>query len=69
MRAAECDKSLSQLVADLIRSDMESDVEAKRERAKQGWEQFKAVEPRQLRNHPGEKYPTREELYDRPGLR
>ena len=68
VRAAQCDKSLSQLVADLIRRDMESDIEVQRERAKRGWEQFLSIGPWHLSN-PGDRYPTRDEIYDRPVLR
>ncbi len=59
VKAAEEDKSLSRFVADLLEERMkrESDYEKARKR-------FASVKPVRLRK-PGEKLPTREELYDR----
>jgi hypothetical protein len=59
VKAAEQDKSLSRFLADLLEARMkqESDYEAARKR-------FASVKPVRLRE-PGEKLPSRDELYDR----
>jgi hypothetical protein len=67
VRAAQCDKSVSQLVADILRSEMEEVAQTERGRYKEWWEKFSSFEPRPLSN--GEPYPTRDDLYDRPVLR
>jgi hypothetical protein len=60
VRAAEADKSLSRFVADLLEERLrdKSDDRAKFLRV------FRSVKPVRLRE-PGEKLPTRDELYDR----
>jgi hypothetical protein len=68
VRAAQCDKSLSQFLAETLEKDMEAEMEAQRERARRGLERFLSIGPWPL-SKPGDRYPTREELYDRPGLR
>jgi hypothetical protein len=59
VKAAEQDKSLSRFLAEKLEELMrhESDYEAARQR-------FLSVKPIRLRK-PGEKLPTREEIYDR----
>jgi hypothetical protein len=59
VKAAEQDKSLSRFLAELLEERM------RHEKDDQGWlETFRSVEPVHLRE-PGEKLPTRDELYDR----
>jgi len=64
IRAAEQDKSLSRFVADLLAENLrnKSDDRTKFLRT------YRSVKPVRLRG-PGEKLPTREELYDRELLR
>lgn len=63
VRAAEQDKSLSRFLAELLEEQMT------REQDRQRWlETFRSVKPVRLRE-PGEKLPTRDELYDRNVLR
>jgi hypothetical protein len=59
VKAAEQDKSLSRFLAELLEERMkhESDYEAARQRFKEG-------KPFSFRE-PGEKLPTRDEIYDR----
>ena len=59
VKAAEQDKSLSRFLADKLEAEMkhESDYEAARKR-------FASIKPVRLRE-PGEKLPTRDEIYDR----
>jgi hypothetical protein len=60
VKAAEEDKSLSRFLADLLEERMRSDSGDHAEFLKT----FRSVNPVRLRE-PGEKLPTREELYDR----
>jgi hypothetical protein len=64
IRAAEQDKSLSRFLADLLEENLrtKSDDRAKFLRT------FRSIKPVRLRE-PGEKLPTRDELYDRKVLR
>jgi hypothetical protein len=63
VKAAEQDKSLSRFIADFLTEEMrrESGYAAALKR-------FRSVKPVRLRD-PGEKLPSREELYDRKVLR
>jgi hypothetical protein len=61
--AAERGCSVSRYVGDLLRQHMQHEG-----RYELAMKQYFALEPRPLRG-PGEKYPSREELYDRPRLR
>jgi hypothetical protein len=63
IHAAERNTSVSQILGDMVaeRMRMSSAYEAARQR-------FMSRKLRPLSN-PGERYPTREELYDRPRLR
>jgi len=63
IRAAELDTSVSRLVGEMLRERMEAD---RRYLAAQ--EVFFSVEPRPLRRA-ATRYPRREELHDRHGLR
>ncbi len=59
VKAAEQDKSLSRFLAEMLEERM------KHETDNQTWlETFRSVKPVRLRE-PGEKLPTRDELYDR----
>ncbi len=63
IRAAEVGKSVSRLVGDLLRERMveEDDYQA-------AMKQYLSQPPRPLKQS-GARYPSREELHDRPGLR
>ncbi len=63
VKAAEQDKSLSRFLAELLEERMrhEDNYEA-------AYQRFLSVKPVRLRE-PGEKLPTREELYDRKVFR
>jgi hypothetical protein len=63
VRAAEQGKSLSRFMADLLSEKMTQDPEYRA-----AYERFLSVKPVRLRE-PGEKLPTREELYDRKVFR
>lgn len=63
VRAAEENTSVSRLVGQMLREKMQA--ERSYEEAMQ---RYLALEPVELRK-PGESYPSREELYDRAGLR
>ena len=63
-RAAHEDLSLSRYVASLLEKERCKDADY--EAAMTG---FFAVPVYPLRSDPSERYPTREELYDRPGVR
>jgi len=63
VRAAELDTSVSRLVGEMLREKM------RKERSYQeAMSSFFSRGPKVLRK-PGERLPTRDELYDRPGLR
>jgi hypothetical protein len=64
VKAAEADKSLSRFVADLLKERL---LDRSDDRAK-FLLTFRSVKPVRLRE-PGERLPTREELYDRKLLR
>jgi hypothetical protein len=61
--AAEHGVSVSSYVGSLLRDQMQRD-----RRYELAMRQYFSLEPRPL-SAPGQRYPTREELYDRPGLR
>ncbi len=61
--AAERDMSLSKFVADLLHKELATDP-----RYEEARRQFFA-QPLYVLRQPGERLPTREELYDRPILR
>lgn len=61
--AAQHGCSVSRYVGDLLRQHMKHEL-----RYELAMKQYFALEPRPLRG-PGEEYPSREELYDRPRLR
>ena len=63
VRAAERDMSVSRYVGELLRAD----ISASREygEAMRRYFNNKLV----VRRKPGERYPTRDEIHDRPGLR
>ena len=63
VKAAEDDRSVSRWIAELLegRRRQEDEYEAAMER-------YLAIKPRKI-EWPGGRRPTREELYDRPGLR
>jgi len=61
--SAERGVSVSRFVGELLRQQMQQ--EASYELA---MKRYYALQPRPLKG-PGEKYPTRDELYDRPRLR
>lgn len=63
VHAAERNVSLSRFVGELLRQRMRESREYD-----EAMRQFLARRPIKLKR-PGERYPTREELYDRPGLR
>ncbi|MEX0783350.1 MAG: hypothetical protein WD557_11925 [Dehalococcoidia bacterium] len=68
VRAAECDTSVSQLMAEMLRREMEKDAQGDRERNQRAWEQFLSI-PLPPLTKPGERYPTRDEIYDRHSVR
>jgi hypothetical protein len=61
--SAERGVSVSRFVGELLRQQMQQEVSYEL-----AMKRFFAVQPRPLKG-PGEKYPTRDELYDRPRLR
>ena len=63
VKAAEDDRSVSRWIAELLegRRRQEDEYEAAMKR-------YLAIKPRKI-EWPGGRRPTREELYDRPGLR
>ena len=63
VKAAEDDRSVSRWIAELLegRRRQEDEYEAAMER-------YLAIKPRKM-EWPGGRRPTREDLYDRPGLR
>jgi hypothetical protein len=63
IQAAERDTSVSRLVGELLRERMTAD-----RLYRESEERFFSLEPRPLAKK-GERYPRREELYDRPRLR
>ena len=63
IRAAERDMSVSRYVGELLRADIRGAQEY--EEAMRRYFGSKL----EIRRKPGERYPTREELHDRPGLR
>lgn len=63
IRAAELNTSVSRLLGKMLRERMRGE-----ESYHAAMTQYLSQEPTMLRR-PGEKYPDREELYDRPGLR
>jgi hypothetical protein len=63
IQAAERDTSVSRLVGELLQERMIAD-----RLYREAEEQFFSLEPRPL-GKKGERYPRREELYDRPRLR
>jgi hypothetical protein len=62
-QAAEQEKSLSRFVGDLLESSMREAREYE-----QAMRQYFSRDPVRLKKR-GARYPTREELHDRPGLR
>ena len=64
VRAAECDTSLSQLLGDVLRAEMEKDAAAERDDYHQAMRRFFAIKPKRLRA-PGERLPTREQMHER----
>ena len=62
--AARHETSVSRLVGEILRERMRTE-----EGYRSAMERFFAVRPRRLREHPGDRYTSREELHDRPGLR
>lgn len=62
-RAAEWKISVSRLVGDMLREKMREE-----QRYAEAMRSFVACKPMVLRR-PGESYPSRDELYDRAGLR
>jgi len=63
VRAAERNTSVSRMVGEMLREKMQADRSYE-----QAMQEFLALEPVMLKQ-PGEKYPSREELHDRAGLR
>ncbi|WP_309670745.1 hypothetical protein [Gemmatimonas sp.] len=63
VRAAELDTSVSRLLGDLLRREMERELSYQTE-----WRQYAVREPQPL-SQPGSDYPTRDSLHDRTGLR
>ncbi len=63
VRAAEQDKSLSRFLAELLASEM-----SRATAYEEAMRSYLAQKPEKLRGKGG-KYPRREDLYDRPGLR
>ncbi len=63
VRAAELDTSVSRLVGEMLREKMQA--ERSYEEAMQ---RYLSRRPKVLRQ-PGQSYPARDELHDRPGLR
>ena len=61
--AARHETSVSRLVGEILRERMRTE-----EGYRSAMERFFAVRPRRLRD-PGDHYPSREELHDRPGFR
>jgi hypothetical protein len=64
VRAAEEDKSLSRFIAELLEKER-----CQGDAYTAAMERFFSVAPRVLRDDPSVLYPSRKELYDRPGLR
>lgn len=62
-RAASLGISVSRLIRELLRSRMHGDADYE-----EAMRRYLAKEPQCL-SGPGERYPTREEIYDRPVLR
>lgn len=63
VRAAELDTSVSRLLGDLLRREMERELTYQTE-----WRQYVVREPQPL-SQPGSVYPTRDSLHDRGSLR
>jgi hypothetical protein len=63
LRAASRGISVSRLIRELLQSQMRRDADYE-----EAMRRYFATAPRCLRG-PGERYPTREEIYDRPVLR
>lgn len=63
VRAAEQNTSVSRLVGDMLQKQM-----SEASNYEKAMREFLAFKPRRI-SSPGQKYPTREELYDRAGFR
>jgi hypothetical protein len=63
IRAAECNTSVSRLVGEMLRREMDADSDYEK-----AMRAYLAVKPTVI-NESGAPYPRREELYDRPVLR
>lgn len=63
IEAARREQSISRFLAELLRNEMKTD-----ETYEKAMKAFLTVKPRPL-GKPGEKYPVRDEIYDRPVLR
>jgi len=63
LQAASRGMSVSRLIGELLQSQMRRDADYE-----EAMRRYFAKEPQCLRG-PGERYPTREEIHDRPGLR
>ena len=64
VHAAKHSVSVSRWVGEMLRERMLAE-----ESYRASMEQFLAIKPRRLRADPATRYPSREELYDRAGLR
>jgi hypothetical protein len=64
IRAAECNTSVSRLVGEMLRREMEQ-----ADRYEAAMNSFLSRKLAPLREDPSVPYPTREELHDRAGLR
>lgn len=62
--AARHETSVSRLVGELLRERMRTE-----EGYRSAMERFFSVRPRRLRERPSDRYSSREEVHDRPGLR
>ena len=63
VHAAKHDKSVSRLVGEMLQEHMRESREYD-----EAMRRYLAIKPRKLKG-PGQRYPKREELYDRPRLR
>lgn len=64
VKAAEADRSLSRFISGLLEKER-----CQGDEYRAAMDQFFAVLPWRLRDDPNERYPTRDELYDRPRIR
>ncbi|MEX0783351.1 MAG: hypothetical protein WD557_11930 [Dehalococcoidia bacterium] len=64
VRAAECDKSVSQLVAEMLERERASGDRGSGAKYHQAMRDFFAIKPKRLRRR-GERLPTRDEMHER----